>query len=96
MKTRHVFVADSVPVATAAVAAAKRAGIERNDISLIASSQIEMESIPNDLKNAGNDWSRSLGIGSTMRKCRSGHSGLLGVRCPIKTSKSLSNCSKRS
>lgn len=74
MKTRHVFVADSVPVATAAVAAAKRAGIERNDISLIASSEIEMESIPNDLKNAGNDF-----IPAALRGALSGGTlGLLG------------------
>jgi hypothetical protein len=82
MKTRHVFVADSVPVATAAVAAARRAGIERGDISLVASSRIEMESIPDDLKNAGNDF-----VPAAMRGALSGGSlgllgGLVGVVVP--------------
>ena len=82
MKTRHVFVVDSVPVATAAVAAAQRAGIEKNDISLIANSRIEMDNIPDELKNAGTDF-----VPAAMRGALSGGSlgligGLVGVAVP--------------
>jgi len=82
MKTRHVFVTDSVAVATAAVAAARRAGIEKHDISLVASSEIEMESVPDDLRNAGNDF-----IPAAVRGALSGGSlgllgGLVGIAVP--------------
>jgi hypothetical protein len=82
MKTRHVFVTDSVAVATAAVAAARRAGIEKHDISLVANSEIEMESVPDDLRNAGNDF-----IPAAVRGAVSGGSlgllgGLIGIVVP--------------
>lgn len=82
MKTRHVFVTDSVAGATSAVAAAKRTGIEEGDISLIANSNIEMEEIPDSLRNAGTDF-----VPAAMRGAVSGGTlgllgGLIGVAVP--------------
>lgn len=74
MKTRHVFVADSLPVATAAIAAARRAGIGEHDISLVADSSIEMEDIPADLRNAENDFMPAAARGAIA----GGSAGLLG------------------
>lgn len=82
MKTRHVFVTDSVAGATSAVAAAKRTGIEEGDISLVAKSDIEMEAIPDSLRNAGTDF-----VPAAMRGAVSGGTlgllgGLIGVVVP--------------
>src|SRR3546814_15123292 len=56
MKTRHVFVTDTVDHATAAIAAARRAGIKDGDISLVADPSIEMQAVPDDLRNPENDF----------------------------------------
>lgn len=82
MKTRHVFVIDSVPAATAAVAAARKAGIEDGDISLIARSDIEMEQVPRHLQDAATDF-----VPAAMRGALTGGSmglvgGLIGVAVP--------------
>lgn len=82
MKTRHVFVIDSVRSATAAVSAAREAGIEDGDISLIARSDIEMEEVPQHLKNAATDF-----VPAAMRGALTGGSmglvgGLIAVAVP--------------
>ncbi|HVI57963.1 MAG TPA: hypothetical protein VM619_03690 [Luteimonas sp.] len=82
MKRRHVFVADSVPVATAAIEAAKRAGIEDGDISLVASSEIEMEEVPADLRNAGNDFMPAAARGALAGGSVGLLGGLVGVVVP--------------
>jgi hypothetical protein len=48
MKHRHVFSTADLGTATAAIAAARRAGAADKDISLIARSDIEIEKIPQD------------------------------------------------
>ncbi len=56
MKTRHVFSTPDVSTAKAAIDAALGAGIDRDDLSLIARSDIELDVIPDDLKEAGTDF----------------------------------------
>lgn len=82
MKTRHVFVIDSVADATTAVAAARAAGIEDGDISLIARSDIQMEQVPRRLQDSASDF-----VPAAMRGALAGGSiglvgGLIGVVVP--------------
>lgn len=55
MKTRHVFSTPDLPTAQAAVDAARDAGIHNDHILLVARSDIELASIPNERKEADTD-----------------------------------------
>lgn len=55
MKTRHVFSAPDLASAQAAMDAAREAGVRDDDILLIARSDIELESIPDERKEADTD-----------------------------------------
>ncbi|MEH6420503.1 hypothetical protein [Pseudomonas sp. CGJS7] len=55
MKTRHVFSTPDLASAQAAMEAAREAGVHDDDILLIARSDIELESIPNERKEADTD-----------------------------------------
>lgn len=55
MKTRHVFSTPDLATAQAAMQAAREAGVHDDDILLIARSDIELESIPNERKEADTD-----------------------------------------
>ncbi|MGN7917621.1 MULTISPECIES: hypothetical protein [Lysobacter] len=55
MKTRHVFSTPDLATAQAAMDAAREAGVHDDDILLIARSDIELKSIPNDRKEADTD-----------------------------------------
>lgn len=67
MKLKHVFLAQDVAQARAAVAALRESGVEYDDISLVARSDIELEAIPDRLKEADTDLvpaaMRGVGIG---------------------------------
>lgn len=69
MKTRHVFSAPDVATARAAVEAALDAGFDRDCISLVARSDIELDAIPDDMKEADSDFVpaalRGAGYGSS-------------------------------
>jgi len=82
MKTRHVFVTGSVAQATAAIAGARRAGIGKHDISLIADSAIEMEEVPADLRNAENDFMPAAARGAMAGGSLGLVGGLVGVVVP--------------
>lgn len=56
MKTRHVFSTPDLATAQAAMDAARGAGVNDDDILLIARSDIELESIPNERKEADTDF----------------------------------------
>lgn len=56
MKTRHVFSTPDVTSAKAAIDAALDAGVDRCDLSLVARSDIELDSIPDDFKEADTDF----------------------------------------
>lgn len=82
MKTRHVFVTDTVAEATAAIAAARRAGVGEHDISLIADSSIEMQEIPDDLRNAESDFMPAAARGAMAGGSVGLIGGLVGVVVP--------------
>ncbi len=67
MKLKHVFLAQDVEQARAAVAALRDAGIDHHDIALVARSDIELDAIPDALKEADTDLVpaalRGVGIG---------------------------------
>ncbi|GAB3309631.1 hypothetical protein [Luteimonas notoginsengisoli] len=82
MKTRHVFVTDTVADAIAAVAAARRSGIGENDISLIADSAIEMQEVPDELRNAESDFMPAAARGAMAGGSVGLLGGLVGVVVP--------------
>lgn len=82
MKTRHVFVAESVDAATEAIAAARRAGVGDGDISLVADSKIEMEEVPDAVRNAENDFMPAAARGAVTGGSVGLIGGLLGVVFP--------------
>ena len=67
MKSRHVFVTRDVIQARDALLALREQGVGVDDISLVARSDIELDRIPDDLKEADTDFlpaaMRGLGIG---------------------------------
>ena len=67
MKIRHVFVTQDVTQARNALLALRDQGIGVDDISLVARSDIELDRIPDDLKEADTDFlpaaMRGMGIG---------------------------------
>lgn len=67
MKIRHVFSTPDLENARAAIDAARSAGIHDEDILLIARSDIELDAIPNERKEADTDLMpaalRGMGIG---------------------------------
>lgn len=56
MKTKYVYLAQDMTTAVAAVEAARRHGVDDHDIALIARADIEMERVPEDLRNASTDF----------------------------------------
>lgn len=68
MKTRHVYTTPDLPAARKAVAAARSAGIDDNDILLVARSDIELDAVPDDRKEADSDMlpaaARGAGLGA--------------------------------
>ena len=67
MKIRHVFVTRDVIQARDALLALREQGVGVDDISLVARSDIELDRIPDDLKEADTDFlpaaMRGMGIG---------------------------------
>ncbi|HEY1141356.1 MAG TPA: hypothetical protein VGE88_14310 [Lysobacter sp.] len=55
MKVRHVFSTPDLPTAQAVMNAARGAGVHDDDILLVARSDIELEEIPNEFKEADTD-----------------------------------------
>lgn len=55
MKIRHVFSTPDLDAAQAVMDAARQAGVDDDDILLVARSDIELDSIPNDRKEADTD-----------------------------------------
>ena len=76
MKTRHVFSTPDLVSAQAAMDAAREAGIDDHDILLIARSDIELESIPNERKEADTDLMPAALRGA-------GYGGAAGLRAGL-------------
>ena len=56
MQTRHVFSVRDLAAARTALDAARAAGLDNDNLSLIARADIELDSIPDDLKDASTDF----------------------------------------
>ena len=56
MQTRHVFSAPDLATAEAALDGARGAGLSDDNLSLIARADIELDSIPDQLKDAATDF----------------------------------------
>ncbi len=56
MKSRHVYSVPDVPTADAALRAAREAGLQDDDLSLVARADIELDSIPDHRKEADTDF----------------------------------------
>ncbi|WP_049621030.1 hypothetical protein [Frateuria defendens] len=56
MKKRAVYSTRDVQAAAAAVSAARQAGVENKNISMVARSDIAMEKIPEDYERGGDDF----------------------------------------
>ncbi|MEO8365032.1 MAG: hypothetical protein ABI538_02375 [Pseudoxanthomonas sp.] len=56
MQTRHVFSVPDLATAASALDAARAAGLGNDNLSLIARADIELDSIPDDLKDAATDF----------------------------------------
>ncbi|MBA3487623.1 MAG: hypothetical protein H0T88_10630 [Lysobacter sp.] len=73
-RTRHVFSTPDLDTAMSALAAARNAGVHDDDLLLVARSDIELEAIPNQRKEADTDLKpaalRGAGFGAA--------AGLLG------------------
>ncbi|WP_372016338.1 hypothetical protein [Pseudoxanthomonas sp. 10H] len=55
MKTRRIYATPNLAAAQAALAAARDTGIDLHSLSLIARSDIEMEAVPDELREAHTD-----------------------------------------
>ncbi len=64
MKLRHVFSTPDLATAVAAMTAAVAAGVPDRDVLLVARSDIEMASIPNERKEADSDLLPAAGRGA--------------------------------
>ncbi|KZC34561.1 MULTISPECIES: hypothetical protein [Rhodanobacter] len=76
MKTRCVFSTNDLPAARAAMAAAREAGVDDRDISLVAREDIELEKIPDHLMQGRNDFYPAAVRGGV---CGGGTGLLLGL-----------------
>lgn len=76
MKTRYVFSTADLLAARAAMAAAREAGVEDRDISLVAREDIELEKIPDHLMQGRNDFYPAAVRGGV---CGGGTGLLLGL-----------------
>jgi hypothetical protein len=56
MQTRHVFSVPDLVTAESALNAARRAGLGDDNLSLIARADIELDSIPDEFKDAATDF----------------------------------------
>lgn len=56
MKSRHVYSVPDLPAAHAALRAAREAGLQDDDLSLVARADIELDSIPDQRKEADTDF----------------------------------------
>ncbi|KRG83880.1 hypothetical protein ABB34_10715 [Stenotrophomonas daejeonensis] len=82
MKKRHVFSASSLPMAEAAVVAARRAGVDNDDILLVARSDIEKYVIPDKRKMADTDLITAAGRGAGYGAATGLLAGLVAVAVP--------------
>jgi hypothetical protein len=82
MKTRHVYAAVDLPAARTALQAARESGIDRDDLSLIAKGALEMEAVPDGLKEADTDFKPAALRGALGGGTAGLVAGIVGVLVP--------------
>lgn len=82
MKTKHVYLANDLRIASAAIAAARGGGVEEQDIALIARSDLEMERIPENFRNASTDFVPAMLKGAVGGGSAGLLAGLVAVAIP--------------
>ena len=82
MKTKHVYLANDLRIASAAIAAARGCGVEEPDIALIARSDLEMERIPENFRNASTDFVPAMLKGAVGGGSAGLLAGLVAVAIP--------------
>jgi hypothetical protein len=68
MKLKHVYLVDNAATAKAAVTAARGAGIDAVDISLLARPDVGLEGLAADAPAAGSDTSADAGLPDPVRR----------------------------
>ncbi|MDG2525062.1 hypothetical protein P6166_06805 [Stenotrophomonas sp. HITSZ_GD] len=82
MKTRHVYSTSNVADAQRALQAARGAGVENDDLSLIARGDIELEDIPDERKEAKTDFMPAIARGAAGGGAAGLLAGLIAVAVP--------------
>jgi len=82
MKTRHVYATPDIAAARAAVQAATDAGIDRDDVSLIAKGEVEMDKVPDALKESDTDFKPAALRGALGGGAAGLIAGIVGVAVP--------------
>jgi hypothetical protein len=82
MKSRHVFSTESLQAAREAMAAARRVGVEDDDLSLVARSDIELDAIPDGRKEAETDFRQAAIKGAGLGGATGLLAGLAAVVIP--------------
>lgn len=82
MKVRRVYSTDSLPAAQTAIREVRDAGIEDDAISVIARSDIELESVPEHQKEAPTDFKHAAMRGAGLGGATGLIAGLVAVAVP--------------
>lgn len=82
MKSRHVFSVPDLASAQAAMQAARDAGLKDDDLSLVARSDIELDSIPDHRKEADTDFKPAAMRGAAAGGATGLLAGLAAVAFP--------------
>ena len=82
MQTRHVFSVPDLAAAQNAIRAAREAGLTNDNLSLIARSDIELESIPDRHKEASTDFMPAALRGAATGGAAGLVAGLLAIAFP--------------
>ncbi|HYG08058.1 MAG TPA: hypothetical protein VD865_16825 [Stenotrophomonas sp.] len=82
MKTRHVYSTPDIASAQRALQAAREAGVGNDDLSLIARADIELESIPDERKEAKTDFLPAVARGAAGGGAAGLLAGLIAIAVP--------------
>lgn len=82
MKTRHVYTTPDLPTAQRVIAAARSAGVPDDDVLLIARSDIEMDAVPDNRKEADSDMLPAAAKGAGLGAGAGLLAGLVAVAIP--------------
>ncbi len=82
MKTKHVYLVQTLDEAAEAVGAARHAGVDDDDIALIARHDIELDAIPEGMLETRTDFAPAAMKGAAMGGATGLVAGLVAVAIP--------------